>query len=1663
MTSTAPVEPPADETPPVPGPLGGPHAVDTPAVGRHALSIGVSWFAPSPEHGLDDEGPDPLTFAPDRVAALTEALEREPYGYRCTRLTGPDTAPGQTLPPGVPRADSPAPDGHSPDNGPADANPGWQPSAAHLGVAVRQALTSAGPEDVCVVHVLSHGVVRPTGLYALGADSVHTEWTSVRNWLSAVEDFPGRPLVLFLLDLCHSGAAARFDHQLSGLTDGRHRAWVIAASGPSELAVEGRFTRAVADVLNAVAERRIQYDHSRRHLGFHWFVDRVRDRLRELVEERGGMAHRITADVLDTVAPDLPFFPNPCFTHGPADVPQARPEPGQAADLHFDDVSDPDHFLRHARGGAGFAARPGTAGEQDDDLFTGRHAELVRLAEWLGAGPEATRLQVVTGSPGAGKSALLGVVLRALHPGIGSTTGPVPEMATLSRAATPPPLTVHARQRTLAEIVDSLTRQAGAHTGGWADRADGPEGDPRRLMDVLSRSSGPPPVLVVDALDEARDATALVHDLLIPLTTLTRPDGRPLCRLLLAARDEEPCSDVIATARADGSLIDLDRTSRRTLSTDLATYVTKLLDRAMEEAGTSAGRRGGADEDGWAQEHSQGGHDTGGSPDEDEDRADSSAPVEAPHAGHEHERSTGPRNGTAGGEAGDAREHGTVAGERCDVERGVAAFAKAAADALTDPKRATTTGPYLMAALYASYASQEDIRHLLGDPVSAAELGAEVPRDLPALLDLGFARGHAHRLLRPVLTALAFAQGDGMPVSLVTAVARAFITHEDGAAGEGRTAAEDAVVTDAAGAGPPVTPPGTVDTSDVAQLLGDLRAFLRTVPDRTGTVLYRLLHQSVADELRGLTAGTAAGKEERPGADDRRAANGVYDALIDSLRGPVSGGPPRWAGLDGYLRRHLAQHAFDAGRFDELCAEPQFLVHAAPDWLDPELGRATSEAARGASTVYRTSAHVHRRTSDEQRRHILAVDAVRHQAHTLADRLAAPGPGCGEAMPWRPQWATGSRISAAHAFTLHLPEDRTTALTGALAGVPIVVTGGRSGRLRVWDANNGRLLHTADPGLGETRALASTRIDDAPVVVVAGSDDSLAVRTLPTLAPVTAHGLHGREAGGVRAMTVVYLAHRPMALTADSSGRLTLWDLTGDLPREELRTGLGRTTALVCVPGDDAPSVVVADEEGTVRFCSLLGDSREDGSFHHPGRVNALACAVVDGTRYVVTGGEDGAVRFWDFAGRVLRTESAPRHDGPVYALACLADESGTSRVLSAGGDGTIRLWEPRDGSEHSRFVGHMGAVTALAHPPSLPPVVVSAGLDAALRVWHVPTGRQRVAPAVGHTSWVNALARAVVGGRQMLISAGADGLLHRWDLESGAPYENPPPLARAPAGDVAPPEGTGLLLGAARAEEDRPVRVHALAVTLHEGRPLVVSAGPDGLLRCWDAERGTPYGDSFTPATAPVHAVSTTVLAGRPLVVAGGADGRLHCWDVATGRRRGLPLAGHTGGVNALTCMELDTGPTVLSCGDDGTLRLWDLTTGLPVCPPVDAHSGWATALAGLLVDGRPLAVTGGQDGRVRLWDLSRPEPGSGLGRVRPYGEPLSVAGGVNAVACTVAGGALLVAASDDCGVRLWDFASETRQTDIGVPGTVPSLLLHGDRLALGCEWEVIVLRRSG
>jgi energy-coupling factor transporter ATP-binding protein EcfA2 len=68
-------------------------------------------------------------------------------------------------------------------------------------------------------------------------------------------------------------------------------------------------------------------------------------------------------------------------------------------------------------------------------------------------------LVVVTGSPGAGKSALLGVLVCAAHPQLRHATQDVWRTAAARPSENPALAAVHARQRSMAEITASLGRQ----------------------------------------------------------------------------------------------------------------------------------------------------------------------------------------------------------------------------------------------------------------------------------------------------------------------------------------------------------------------------------------------------------------------------------------------------------------------------------------------------------------------------------------------------------------------------------------------------------------------------------------------------------------------------------------------------------------------------------------------------------------------------------------------------------------------------------------------------------------------------------------------------------------------------------------------------------------------------------------------------------------------------------------------------------------------------------------------------------------------------------------------------------------------------------------------------------------------------------------------------
>ena len=576
--------------------------------------------------------------------------------------------------------------------------------AAELGKRVEQQLSGG---EVVVVHVLSHGDhTRRGGVYVIGSDARFLPETRVEQWCTRVTDTPSAPTTLFLLDLCHAGAAVAWHPPEP---DEQERAWVIAATGVDQPAYAGRLTRAATTVINDITSGHADLAETVPSVSFDVLFERIRSEVRRLaLDEDGHLQDPVCTPVMGA-QPELPFFPNPRYRPNPATEAAARVEPTTAPFL--DPALDEEHF-RDRAAGHGPASGRVTRG-----IFTGRARQLRRLATWMdGHDDSGDRggLMVVTGSPGMGKSALLGVAVCAAHPQLRQATEELWRAAAARPSKNSNLAAVHARQRSLTEITGSLGRQLLSSEGALYPGPDlhphdelfpaGPRTADQLVMAIAQLST--PPVIVLDALDEAPDHQRIVAELLIPLARARRPDGEPACRLLIGTRPWPELTPLLDVARDIGEVIDLDTIPAEQRRHDVADYITTLLELLADYATTADGRGRRAFGDAVAATLVT-----------DKTRADSA----------------------------DVQATGEV-----DV-------------------REVRWGEFLVAALYTHTVSLTQPGRFI-DPAEAARLGAMVPRTLPEVLELDLAARPPSRWRRPLLTVLAHARGGGAPRTVLPAV-----------------------------------------------------------------------------------------------------------------------------------------------------------------------------------------------------------------------------------------------------------------------------------------------------------------------------------------------------------------------------------------------------------------------------------------------------------------------------------------------------------------------------------------------------------------------------------------------------------------------------------------------------------------------------------------------------------------------------------------------------------------------------------------------------------------------------------------------------------------------------------------------------------------------------
>ncbi|RFP17514.1 hypothetical protein D0T25_12155 [Duganella sp. BJB488] len=446
----------------------------------------------------------------------------------------------------------------------------------------------------------------------------------------------------------------------------------------------------------------------------------------------------------------------------------------------------------------------------------------------------------------------------------------------------------------------------------------------------------------------------------------------------------------------------------------------------------------------------------------------------------------------------------------------------------------------------------------------------------------------------------------------------------------------------------------------------------------------------------------------------------------------------------------------------------------------------------------------------------------------------------------------------------HLDYVTATALA-MLDGRPVIVSGAADGTIRVWcPASGAQVGATINAHAHGVHALAAGEIEGRPVIVSGGAPPVLQIRDLGSGALI---GQAPHELGDwVGSLAIGKLGGREIIVSGHDERLVRLWDLASGAPiRTPLRGHDGAVDLVGIVESARGTVIVSGGDDNTVRvWDAILAEPDAVSWDTATSESHSLATAVLNGRSLVVSGGCDGKVRVWD-AGSGAPVLDIDSHDCAL-ALVAVGRIDHRPVVMSGGYNAVVKLWDLAS-----------GALIDSVPPPAPPPghggrsslvgllvlgdrpIIVWQTNDYTLLVYDAASGQPVCGPLDGHTGWVRSSAVATIDDLPALVSSGDDGMVRTWDLSTGR-----------------------LLVRPLRSHE-RGVRAIALAMVM--GRWIIVCGGNDGTLRQWDLLSRTPIGQPLQGQGEQVNGLALQMHEGRVVIFAGGEDRIVRLWD-ADGRQ---------------------------------------------------------------------------------------------------------------------------------------------------------------------------------
>ena len=405
--------------------------------------------------------------------------------------------------------------------------------------------------------------------------------------------------------------------------------------------------------------------------------------------------------------------------------------------------------------------------------------------------------------------------------------------------------------------------------------------------------------------------------------------------------------------------------------------------------------------------------------------------------------------------------------------------------------------------------------------------------------------------------------------------------------------------------------------------------------------------------------------------------------------------------------------------------------------------------------------------------------------------------------------------------------------------------------------------------------------------------------------------------------------------SASGDKLVKLWDI----PAGTATDFPGHETAVLAVAADPAGGRLVSGSaDKTVRAWDAKTGKT---AWTWPGKSAVCAVAVRPGGGQVAVGTADGMLTVLATKGdkaEVIAAESA--HQAGTAAVAYTPDGA---RLGTCGGDGVVRVWELSDTGAPTpgpKFVppARPGAsanpMSALAFTAD-GRFLAAAGADGIVHVWDVQAGTE-VRGLRGHTDWVTAAAFRPDG--QALVSVAADQAVRVFDLSRRD--------TESAGGHSLPIRGVAVSrdgVRAATASEDRTVKVWEIAT----GKELA----------------------TLTGAGDPLNAVA---FAGPDTVVAAGDDLWVRWW--AVGPAKEVRKASSDRVFNLAATPDGDSVAGVWAKPDD-KVAAFDIFSGDGKSPPVQVREEDRILSCAAIAADATVGITGGADGVVRVWDLTTQE----------------------------------------------------------------------------------------